>query len=60
MFTLRVKDMPRFAVADGRVQEALRLAEKALDAGKWEKAQAYALVAQVWQGERDEARKELA
>jgi hypothetical protein len=45
-------NLPSFTVADGQVSDKLHLAEKALQAGKWDKALAYGVLALAWQQER--------
>ena len=42
-------------LAEGQIARSLKLAEKALDSGKFENALAYGVLALAWQQERAEA-----
>ena len=52
---MRVENPKSYLHADGRVDDYLALADKAMREGKFEKAHVYVLLAQAWQVEREKA-----
>jgi hypothetical protein len=49
------RPVPDFLEADVQVEDNLKLAAKAMESGKFEKAIAYTLLAIAWQSERQRA-----
>lgn len=50
-----MKPVPDMLEADVQIEDNLRLAAKAMEAGKFDKAIAYTLLAVAWQAERERA-----
>jgi hypothetical protein len=53
------KPVPDHLEADVQIEDNLRLAAKAMEAGKFDKAIAYTLIAITWQTERSYAESRL-